>query len=180
MDSQIEEVFPELDEIEDDELRQQVVRSYEITIEEGEFDPLTDAPWGPHFEEAGDQRLVTHVREVVAISIAVTDCMMGLRRIDVNRDYVVAGALVHDISKFFEYAGDTPTNIRNLLVHPHFCVYVLEKANIPVEVQHIAISHTGRSSIKPNTMEARIVSKSDWLAAESIYWETTGDVNPAH
>ena len=181
MESRIETTFPEIGEIKDDDLREKVISSWEITLEEGGFDPLTNAPWAPHFADvAGDQSLVTHIREVTKISVSLIDCMNEIRQFSANRDHVIAGALLHDISKFFEYNEKGPTNIRELLVHPHFCVYILEKAKIPVSIQHIALSHTDRSAVKPQTIESRIVSKADWLAAEAIYWEATDEVHPRH
>lgn len=178
MDS-IPEILPEISEIEDDELRQKVLACWELAIVECPFDSLNDVPWAPHYADlAGEQDLVDHVRDVTKMSITMVDELSNIRDFEVNRDFVVAGALLHDVSKVFEYDYTSETKIRELLVHPHFSIYVLEKADIPVEIQHIAISHTSRSGVKPKTIESVIVSEADGIAAHSIFWEATGDIKP--
>ncbi|MCO8268423.1 HD domain-containing protein [Haloferax sp. AB510] len=170
-------VLPEIEEIADNQLREKVQQSFRIGLEEGEFDTFTAVPWAPHHTETvGEQGFIKHTRDVTLMAIALADQLVDLRDIPLNRDHLIAGALVHDISKFFEYSGDSLSEYRTLLEHPHMCIYLLQKAEIPVHIQHIALSHTPQSSVAPQTIEAEIVQKADIIAMEGIFCEATGNI----
>ena len=177
MQPQIEDIFPEIIEIADETIREIVVAGWELTADESGVDSVQDVQWAPHnVGDVGEHSLVTHVRDVTALSIALADCLVEIRHGTVNRDYVVAGALLHDVSKVFEYKGDEPTPIRYYLEHPHFSIYLLEKVGTPIPIQHIVLSHTPRSTVPPKTIEAMIVHFADELAVHGIYNEVTGNI----
>ncbi|MFB6080030.1 MAG: HD domain-containing protein [Haloferacaceae archaeon] len=177
MTTEIIEALPEIREIEDDDLRERVVDCFEIGLAEGPHESLSDVPWAPHYaDEVGDQRLVPHVRDVVALSTALADRLAERRDVDVDRDAVLAGALVHDVSKLFEHDRDSFTDVRRYLEHPHFCVYVLETAGMSIPIQHIALAHTPNSNVEPQTVEAAIVHHADVVAMDGIFLEATGEI----
>lgn len=177
MDATIVELFPEIEEIEDVEIRQVVIAAWNIVREERDADALTDVIWAPHYsDEVGEQKLIRHVRDVTLLAIDMSDRLADLRDIEIDRDHVIAGALLHDISKPFEHRGNSHTELREYLEHPHFSVYVLEKADAPVHIQHIALSHTPRSGVTPKTIESVIVKQADELAMDGIFCESTGDI----
>lgn len=177
MDASIAELFPEIEEIEDDNIREVVVASWGIVREESGGEPLSDVHWAPHYsDEAGEQNLIRHIRDVVLLATDMSDRLSDLRDIEIDRDHVIGGALLHDISKPFEHEGNSHTELREFLEHPHFSVYVLEKAGAPVHIQHIALSHTPRSGVMPKTIESVIVKQADELAMDGIFCEATGDI----
>jgi 23S rRNA maturation-related 3'-5' exoribonuclease YhaM len=81
---------------------------------------------------------------------------------------VIAGALVHDVSKLYEFDGMDQTDVGRLLGHPHYGVHIVSQAGLPVEVAHIVLSHTRRTTIDPATIEAEIVRRADETAASAI------------
>jgi len=179
MDSvkKVTETFPELEEIESDELREGVIDVWATGLEESQFDALEDIPWAPHYEHVvGDESTIPHIRDVTRFSIELTDSLTERRDVDVDRDLVVAGALLHDASKLFEHTRTSHDTIRELLEHPHYGVHMVARAELPVELQHIVLAHTTNSAVEPKTMEAKIVQLADLLAAESIFYEATGDI----
>lgn len=177
MTPEIVEAFPEIRDIEDGDLRDRVVDCFEIGLAEGVHESLYDVPWAPHYaDEVGDQRLVPHVRDVVALSTALADGLAERRDVDLDRDEVLAGALVHDVSKLFEHDRDSITDVRRYLEHPHFCLYILESAGMPISIQHIALAHTPNSSVEPQTIEAAIVHHADVVAMDGIFREATGEI----
>ena len=112
-------------------------------------------------------------------------------RLDISMDVLLAGALVHDASKLYEYGatGDDAepgevddagkTAIGRLLGHPHYGVHVAAAAGLPVEVQHLVLAHSPRSAVEPATMEAEIVTRVDRAAAAAIRSRGLDDLREA-
>ena len=178
---QVGRAFPEIDRIEDDALREGVRRAWETAVAETGISDLASVPWLPPEQERlgiPDETLVEHVRDVVAGSVALAESLVGTRgdRFDPSMDLLLAGALVHDASKLYEYAGGSAggdaesgkTDIGRLLGHPHYGVHVAAAAGLPIEVQHVVLAHSPRSAVEPATMEAEIVTRVDRVAAAAI------------
>lgn len=106
----------------------------------------------------------------------------------VNRDIVIAGALLHDIGKIEEYAFDQDsidfTEVGNLIGHVSLGYYLVRQAiarqgNVPSDMAtnllHIVLSHQGRleygSPVEPKTAEAFIVHHADTVDAH--LWQVT-------
>jgi hypothetical protein len=88
--------------------------------------------------------------------------------LEVDLDTVIAGALVHDVSKLYEFDGMERTEVGELLGHPCYGVAVVSRANLPVEIAHVVLSHSPRTSVEPATLEAELVRRADEAAAASI------------
>jgi 7,8-dihydroneopterin 2',3'-cyclic phosphate phosphodiesterase len=90
----------------------------------------------------------------------------------VDRDTVLAGALLHDIMKIYTYEprGDgsyMSSPLGDRVDHLTLLVAELMKRGFPVDVVHVAASHHGDvSPVKPKTMEALIVSIADLADSE--------------
>lgn len=176
--SHVRESLPEVEQISEEKLREAVVTCWAKSLEESEFSSLSDVEFGPGYEQIGRQSQVKHVREVTQCAIALTDALEDTRDIEVNRDHIIAGALLHDISKFYEKSPDIDgyTELGNLIPHPHYAIHVLEREDIPHEVQHIALVHTSGSKPQPITLEATIVLLADVASASSIWWHAAEEL----
>ena len=131
---------------------------------------LESVPWFPPAQrelDLPDERLVPHVRDVCALATALADAL-DERRWTVDRDVVLAGALVHDVSKLYEFDGQESTSVHDLLDHPHYGLHVTARAGLPVEVQHVLLAHTPRTAVEPRTVEAEVVRRADEVAASAI------------
>lgn len=173
--------FPELDAIEDDDLRAGVVEAWVIAITENSVDDLSTVPWLPPTQRElalNDEYLVSHVRDVTACAVALADTLLERREDDlsVDMDTVIAGALVHDVSKLAEFHNMDETAVYTLLGHPYYGVHVVTQAGLPVELAHIVLSHTGRTTVEPATIEADLVKRADEIAAATIRWQATDDL----
>ncbi|QZP37374.1 HD domain-containing protein [Halobaculum magnesiiphilum] len=187
------EVFPAYAEIADPDLRVGVRDAYAVALAETDWTDLDAVPWLPD-EQARlglpDETNVRHVNDVAALATALADALLA-RRPDsgLDRDLVVAGALLHDISKLYEFGpGDADafdgdegpdgdeatvdgrygTEYYDLLGHPYVGVHVCEAAGLSVELSHVVLSHTGRTAVEPATLEAEIVKRADEVAAATI------------
>mgnify|MGYP000645747791 CR=1 FL=1 len=171
--------FPELTAIADDDLRDGVVAAWTTAMTEHDVDDLTAVPWFPPAQrslELDDEYLVDHVRDVTACAVGLAETLAERREVDLSLDTVVAGALVHDVSKLAEFDGMTETAVGDLLGHPHYGVHVVARAGLPVALAHVVLSHTSRTTVEPATLEAAIVRRADEVAAAAIRSRATDDL----
>jgi len=179
MDESPRDAFPEIDDIEDEALRAAVVEAWVTAMAETETDDLRAVQWlPPEMARLGleDEPLVDHVRDVAAGAVALAELLVSRRGTAVDLDTVLAGALVHDVSKLYEFDDGGETAVGDLLGHPHFGVHVAEGADLPVEIAHIVLSHSDMSAVDPATIEAALVQQADRAAAAAIRIEAVEDL----
>ncbi|MFB6166376.1 MAG: HD domain-containing protein [Haloarculaceae archaeon] len=179
----VRETFPELDDLEDPDLRVGVVDAWASAMADTGIEDLGGVPWLPPVQrELGldDEYLVPHVRDVVACATAMVDRLTARRPdLAIDRDVVLAGALVHDVSKLYEFDGGERTAIGGLLGHPHYGVAVVDAAGLPVDVAHVVLAHTDRTAVEPATIEAEVVRRADEVAAQAIRSRALADLRDA-
>ena len=181
-DEAVRRAFPELDRIEDDALRGGVVRAWTTAMAESDVEDLGAVPWFPPVQrELGtdDEFLVDHVRDVTRGAVALAETLADRRGPAFSMDLVVAGALVHDVSKLAEFDGGEETPVGDLLGHPYYGVHVVAAAGLPVELQHVVLSHTSRTTVEPATLEAELVRCADEAAASAIRLRALSDLRDA-
>ena len=178
-ESEVKEAFPELSAIADDQLRAGVVDAWVAGMAAHGVDDLSLVPWFPPAQrelELFDERLVDHVRDVTACAVALAETLYARREsVELEMDTVVAGALVHDVSKLAEFDGMDDTAVSTLLGHPYYGVHLVARAGLPVELAHIVLSHTHRTAVEPTTLEAHLVRRADEAAAAAIRSRTGED-----
>jgi HD superfamily phosphodiesterase len=183
----IETVFPELEAVDDDALRSGVARAWTIAADDNGIDvaDLEAVPWFPPAQRelgmaADDVSLVEHVRDVTACAVGLAESLADREYVPgIDMDTVVAGALVHDVSKLYEFDGMERTEVGGLLGHPYFGVSVTARADLPVEMAHIVLSHTPRTNVEPATLEAAFVRRADEAAATAIKANVLTDLRDA-
>jgi HD superfamily phosphodiesterase len=181
-ETELDELLPELDLIEDPDLRAGVREAWLSAIEETEIESLETLPWFPPVQRKLDlpnETLLSHVRDVTGCAVALAETLSGRRGAEINMDTLVAGALVHDVSKLYEFDGTDATPVGTLLGHPYYGVHVVARAGLSVEIAHIVISHTRRTNVEPATIEAEIVRRADEAAAAAIRTEAVSDLRDA-
>lgn len=91
---------------------------------------------------------ITHTRGVVKLAADMLDGLAGCYPDGgaCNRDYVIAGALLHDVGKLLEYdytdgeAFMRPEGV--MFGHPSSGAYLAQKNGLPPEVVHIILAHS--------------------------------------
>lgn len=164
----VREAFPAVERIADDDLREGVIATWTLALSETGWE-LAELPWFPPVQhEIGlpDERLVPHVRRVVTASEAMAEAFAA----PYAPDLLLAGALVHDVSKCYEFAppDGAETRLHELLDHPHYGVVPAARAGLPPEVLHVVLAHSSRSAVEPATYEARVVTHADRVAVASV------------
>ena len=144
-----------------------------------DVEDLTTIPWYPPMQrrhDIDDETLVDHVRDVTTIAVDVVETLTDRRGTDISMDTVLAGALVHDVSKLYEYDGFADTEVERLLGHPHYGVHVTAAAGLPVDIQHVVLAHSDLTAVDPATLPALVVKRADDVAAAAITTTAVADL----
>jgi putative nucleotidyltransferase with HDIG domain len=118
--------------------------------------------------------LALHMRSLAKQSAACADLMNGDYReaLKVDKDVLVAGALLHDIGKVggMEKVGGkfTESKRERLLHHSFSGVGILMAAGLPDEVVHAVALHSKDGEGRRQTPEAVILHHIDFMNYEAL------------
>ena len=120
---------------------------------------------------------IPHNRAVVEMALAVAAAFEKFHGVKVDRDVLVAAALLQDASKLVEYArsGDTVvySSLGKQYPHAFWAAHIALKHGVPDSVCHIIIHHTPQAAKFPTSLEGKIlyyVDQIDVLAIHGDRW----------
>jgi putative nucleotidyltransferase with HDIG domain len=159
----IRESFPEAEQISDNELRQKVFKTWLAAWQASHYDRIEDTP----FMRGTLQEInnVQHTRAVTAMSIQFAKTMKEFFDIQLNMDYLIAGAILHDVGKLFQYC-EIPSKLGQLFNHCLSAMYIAAREDLPLEVIHIIGMHSLEGDLTKRTPEAAIVHYMDFASAD--------------
>ncbi len=170
MRNEIKELFPELSEIHNIELREKVIDVWEDSIRTGGWTPA-ELEGIPFTLLAGDieMKFVEHVRSCCRMCLEIERVLGEIwgDRVPINHDYLVAGALLADVGKPIEYVkregkivkGERGDHLR----HPFSGVGMCWKHGLPDEVMHIVATHSKEGEHVQRTTESIIFHHADFI-----------------
>ena len=169
-------ILPEINEIKDVSLRQKVIDIWtEAANYRGWTDELLLAIPFTLLAENVTISFIHHVRAVCLMCIAVDNVQESLhqdRRIPVNRDYLIAGALLADVGKLLEYeivdGGSVKSSFGRYLRHPFSGVGLAYKHDVPVEVMHVIATHAKEGAGEKRSPESIIFHHTDFIDFELV------------
>jgi len=160
-------------QISDKALRQKVTALLEdptVEIEGKTYEgiPLDESPAGLSHHHSYPGGLIEHIVSTTSIALALCDTAETVYNARVDRDLVVAGAIVHDIFKSLTYIEREDRTYANSplaerLDHLTLGVAELVRRGFPLDIVHIMDAHMGwqHGPIGPRTVEALIVHLAD-------------------
>ncbi|PSQ46524.1 phosphohydrolase [Halobacteriales archaeon SW_7_65_23] len=169
---QVEDAFPELDEIDSDELREQVIEAWTLALDRGSWRDIEDVPYAWNIHEISN---VEHVRGVTRIAVESAREQRDFHGADPDVDTVVAAALLHDVGKCYEYVDhvnddllDDPDETYASEEIPHsLSGYALaHEVGCPLSVQR-AIPHF-LGEVPKRTLEAELVKSANSASSNAI------------
>ena len=162
-----------VNQISDKALRQKVIALLEnptVEIEGKTYEgiPLDKSPAGLSHHHSYAGGLIEHIVSTSSIALALCDTAENVYNANVDRDLVVAGAIVHDIFKPLTYiereSGTYASSpLAERLDHLTLGVAELIRRGFPLDIVHIMDAHMGwqHGPIGPRTIEALIVHLAD-------------------
>jgi hypothetical protein len=166
------DLFPEASEIGDADLRDKTVRLLQELIDEGNWASPGDMPFVLDIP-ASRFDAVQHVHAVVGATVAVAEVVERVLGIAVNRDELLSAALLHDASKWVEYAPDgvngkpTYSAMGAQLPHASYVAVKAAEAGLPAPVVQAIASHTPQNSFPTSSAMAAILHHVDLAITDS-------------
>lgn len=169
----VEHLWPELDWIEDEDLRERVVRTWELAFERSPLTPddLRRIPFTLLVEDCPatfmeQKRCVVHIARCSAQ--AMEDFLGRALRIDL--DTVVAGAILADVGKLLEYDRIDGIVVQSdrgrALRHPFTGVALALECGVPDSVCHVIATHAAEGDRVKRSTEALVVHHADFMSFE--------------
>jgi 7,8-dihydroneopterin 2',3'-cyclic phosphate phosphodiesterase len=121
-----------------------------------------------------ERDVVNHTVALTELCMEVVDNFKKNYGLKLNKDFLVAASILHDLMKVFEYKRDKqgvlePTGI--MLDHTMLAVAELYHRDFPEEVIHIVASHYGEGGpTPPRTFEALVFHHLDALVSIVEYY----------
>jgi len=170
MSKQLEALLPELQLIQNPELREMTAKVWGDAMKRAGWGikDLADMPFTLLIKHT-DVNLITHTRAVTLSALRIAEVMTAEygERISIHRDHLLSGALLHDVGKLFEYKREEGRFVKSregeLLRHPISGAAFAFAYGLPQEVIHIIAAHSKEGDGSRRTIEAIIVNHSDFV-----------------
>jgi len=171
----VKDLFPEIELIEDKGLKEKVIAVWEDALKLGGWvsSDLFKIPFTLLIPEC-PVNLLDHTRVVTKMSLSIFEVIKEFygEKVLIERDNLLAGALLHDIGKLLEYSEKegkfTKSKTGELLRHPFSGAGLAYKHGLPEEVIHIIAVHAKEGDGGKRTPEAVIIHHVDFINFESL------------
>lgn len=176
MSNLVVKLLPEVEQIKDETLKNKVIACWEEAIEFRGWteELLRNIPFTLLAENV-TITFIDHVRAVCKMCIAcdeVLDDIHAERKTPINRDYLIAGALLADVGKLMEFEiidgkpqkSDYGKHIR----HPFSGVGLAFKHDVPSEIMHIIATHSKEGAGEKRLPESIVFHHADFIDFELV------------
>ena len=176
LQQRITELLPEIDDVQDNALRERVVAAWMAAAKHGGWteEDLEEIPLTLLIEGVSVS-LFTHIRAVTRTAVAIADILEDTYGdlLDINRDHLIMAGLLHDVGKLLEYERTAEGKIQKsrsgrLLRHPISGAVLAGELGVPEEVLHIIAGHSKEGDFSPRTVEGVIIHHADFVHFESF------------
>jgi len=170
MNAEVLELWPELEWIENEALREATALTWELALKRSPLTPadLNTIPFTllvPDLKVTfmAHKRCVVHIARDAAIKMNefFTDDL------PVDMDVTIAGAILADVGKLLEYdikdGKSCKSDTGRYLRHPFTGVALAMEAGVPDDVCHIISAHAGEGDMVKRTAEAYVVHHADFM-----------------
>jgi len=171
---EVHRIWPELEWIDDADLREKTTSCWERAFELSPLDPA-DLERIPFTLKVPDcpVSFMAHKRAVVHVARDAAKTVQTFfgEALAVDMDTVIAGAILADVGKLLEYESDGARGSRQsargkYLRHPFTGVSLAMECGLPDAVSHIVATHAGEGNMVARTTEAWLVHHADFMTYE--------------
>jgi len=170
MKDTILKLWPELEWIKNEELREKTARTWEMALERSSIraEDLEKIPFtllipGIKVSFMEHKRCVVHIARECGLKIQE----FLHKELHVDMDVLISGAILADVGKLLEYEIKNGKSVQGrygqYLRHPFSGVSLAEQAGVPAEVCHIIAAHADEGNLIKRSTEAYIVHHADYM-----------------
>jgi len=179
MRDEVKKIWPEIEWIQDPELKESVYKTWEHAIEQSVLtaDDLTKIPFTLLIKDC-KVTFMEHKRAVVHIAVEsakIMDKFFG-KKLPINMDILIAGSILIDVGKLLEYVMEDGKAVvgktGKLLRHPFTGVGLAMMFGVPDEVCHMIAVHSKEGDLGKRTVEGIIVHHADFISYEPFKADT--------
>jgi len=171
MREKVLKIWPEINWIQDQELREKVLDCWVYAIENSVLSPgdLEVIPFSLLIKDC-KITFMNHKRTCVQLCVDIANRMKQNfgEEIQINMDYLIAGAILIDVGKLIEYdrvdGQLTTSHAGRLLRHPFSGVAIADRFKLPPEVLHMIAYHAKEGDLAKRNVEAIIVHHADFVS----------------
>ena len=170
MEEKLIELMPEFNLIEDKGLRENTIKVYKKALAAGGWSPeeMDEIPYTLLLEKS-HASFLKKTRGFVKAALGLAEAIEGTYgdSVPINRDTIVASALLADVGKMVEYERDGNGKVvksrhGKMLRHPFSGVGLCYEEGIPDEVMHCIATHAKEGEGTRATAEAIIIHHADF------------------
>jgi len=175
MKSEIIALFPEINQIKDEDLKKKVISVWEEAIKQGgwKVGDLDKVPFTLLIPDC-KINLIEHTRAVTHTALEAAKVILKFygKKVKIGFDLLLAGGILHDVGKLLEYAlvegKITQSKRGKLLRHPFSGASLAYKHGLPEEVVHMIATHAREGDGGFRSVEAMIIHYADYINFESL------------
>ncbi len=175
MNQKLLDLFPEISQIQDGEIKQKTLDTLEDALKLGGW-TLEDLDIMPFTLLIKNTKVSfrQHTQNVTRMALACAKIMDEQYRdyYKINFDYLISGAILHDVGKLLEYrrtdVGFVKSPCGKLLRHPFSGAGLCTKHGLPDEIVHIVAVHAKEGEGGYRSPEAVAVHHADFINFEPL------------
>jgi len=165
-------IFPIIEEIQDSELKEKVIKAWARALREGSFKNLEDIPFSVTIPEAN---LVSHIMWVMEVALFIASLVEKSMGIFINRDLLIASVLLHDLGKAFEYQKKgnkyVKSEIGEKFMHGFWGTFIALEERVSKDLAHLIATHSKDSPEHPQLLEGIILHYADFAHADILRFQ---------
>jgi len=163
-------IFPQISQIADADLRAKVEAVWQELWSASEWRSFDDLPTSGEIAYPAKP----HSQCVLTMALSIADAFEAHHGLRVDRDLLIAAAILQDASKVVEYRPDAAgkpvhTEIGTTFLHGFWCAHVALQHGIPLSVCHIMVTHSPGAAKFPESIEGKILYYVDQLDVIAIH-----------
>ncbi len=176
MKEKLLKLFPEIEEIKDQSIREKVISVWIEAIKRGgwKVEDLKRIPFTLLIENCPISFL-DHCRGVVQVVINSYNVFKNLYgdKMKLNRDFLIAGAILHDVGKLLEYEEKDGKFVKckfgKFVRHPISGAGLCYEFKLPEEIIHMVALHSKEGDPFKRSPEGAIIHHADFMNFEPLH-----------
>jgi putative nucleotidyltransferase with HDIG domain len=171
-------IFPEIEEIEDKDIRENTIKCWLLAMERAgwTFEDLEEMPFSLLLKDTKhDINYIEKTQCFVKNCFSIYEHMNEIygEKLKINKDILIAGAVLCDIGKLLEYERIddefVTTHEGKVLRHPLSGAILASECGLPIEIVHIIAYHSKEGDGIKRTVEGIIVHHCDFINFDPFY-----------